>query len=182
MNQTITHREGARRQHRSLALFCSLKCRHFDWDGIMLEGNELRRILGLEKLEQSRLDLISEDFAEHFPFQWPESSSSSSLSKLILSTRPIQRGYEMHIGCLSFRKDPLDFVNEIIQTCLSPFLKQERNRSELAITALLGLLANGQLGLGDVFGSTPGPAAKCDALLDVRRQFPIKVHSRFPIN
>lgn len=145
-----------------------------------MEGTELKRMLGLEKIDKRRLDFIEEDFAEHFPFQWPASSDSSSLTKLILCLRPIEPGFELRIGSLLFRKDPFDFHGDIVQTCLAPFVKQDRNGSELAITALLSLLAHGQIGLNDVFGATPGSLVKCDVLNDVRRRLSKHMLSRFP--
>jgi hypothetical protein len=179
MNQSVDHRESARRQHRSIALFCSLKCRHFDWDGIHVSGSEIAGILGLEQFKPQRIEWIEEDFAEHFPFQFIQCANGSSLPNLTLGLRPMENGIDLRIGYLSFRKDPFDFVETINQTCLSPFVKQNRNRSELAIVALLGLLGNGQVGLNDVFGSTQGSLLKCQTLLDVRHKVPQHMNSRF---
>lgn len=181
MNQTIDHREGARRQNRSIALFCSLKCRHFDWDGIFIRGDELAGMLGLDRFLPSRLEWIKEDFAEHFPFQWVESSDSSSLTKLILCLRPMQAGYDMRIGYLSFSADPWSVRNEIRRTCLAPFAREYRNGSELAITSLLTMLAHGQICLRDIFGTEQGSLTKCEMVDDVRNGNANHMISRFPM-
>jgi len=159
MTYQIDLREGARRQHRSVALFCTLKCRHFDWDGIFVVRNEMEWLLGLDRFKEKRLDWMQEDFAEHFPWQSLESAKQSSFEKLWLVFRPARDDFVPRIGLLSYPNDPWQAREELKKTCLAPIALKHVNGSELALTSLLTMLAHGQLGLIDIFGKYEGTFA-----------------------
>jgi hypothetical protein len=61
-------REGARRQHRKIAILCMMQCWLRGLDGIEITREDLQRLLGLEKFKQSRVDWIEEDFRDFFVF------------------------------------------------------------------------------------------------------------------
>lgn len=56
------------RRHRTLAVYCALKCWQENWDGIELSRVFLGTYLGLERIKQERVAWIARDFAPWFPF------------------------------------------------------------------------------------------------------------------
>ena len=65
----IDLREGARRQHRVIALFAVLQCWTRKLDGIVFTRPDLERLLGLERFKGKRITWIKADFEEFFPFR-----------------------------------------------------------------------------------------------------------------
>ncbi len=166
MTHQKDNRDVARRKHRSFALFCALKYRHFDWDGVLVTRAEMTQVLELDHFKQERIDWIQEDFAQYFRYQFL-TGMDSSFSQIVLSFRA--HSTAILIGRLSLGKDPTELdVKERLQSCLSPFARSHLNGSELAISATLTMLAQGQIGLKDLFGTRAGELyKKCDCLLRV---------------
>jgi hypothetical protein len=73
----IDLREGARRQHRSLAIFAMIQCWISRWDGVAFERDHLERLVGLERFKGKRVEWLKEDLKDLFPFQQVLSFSSS---------------------------------------------------------------------------------------------------------
>ena len=65
----IDLREGARRQHRSAALFAVIQCWLHNLDGLVFTRMDLERLLGLERFKATRVEWLQEDFTEFFPYQ-----------------------------------------------------------------------------------------------------------------
>lgn len=65
----IDLREGARRQHRTTALFAVIQCWLRNLDGLVLLRQHLERLLGLERFKETRVDWLREDLSEFFPYQ-----------------------------------------------------------------------------------------------------------------
>jgi hypothetical protein len=61
-------REGARRQHRAIAIFAVIQCWLRNLDGIVLKRGHLERLLGLDRFKGARVDWLNEDFQEFFPY------------------------------------------------------------------------------------------------------------------
>ena len=75
----IDLREGARRQHRAIALFAVIQCWLRSLDGLVIDRPHLERLLGLERFKATRVDWLQEDFREFFPHQetyWYQSPKS----------------------------------------------------------------------------------------------------------
>lgn len=64
----IDLREGARRQHRAVALFAAIQCWLRGLDGVVFERESLERLLGLDRFKKTRISQMEEDFKEYFPF------------------------------------------------------------------------------------------------------------------
>jgi hypothetical protein len=87
----IDSREGAKRQHRAVALFAVLQCWIRDLDGIVFDRPDLERLLGLERFRGGRVALIKADFKEFFPFQEVYyTKKQSSFGSLYLSRRELK--------------------------------------------------------------------------------------------
>jgi len=91
------YRDGARNQHRSIALLAVIQCWVRGWDGAVIKRLDLERILSLQKFKQERLEWLIEDFSSYFPH-----------SRLIYAT--IQVAPTFQFFCVS-RKN-IDFLNE----------------------------------------------------------------------
>lgn len=63
----IDVREGARRQHRAVALFAVVQCWIRGLDGLAFERRHLERLLGLERFKGARVGWLREDFRDFFP-------------------------------------------------------------------------------------------------------------------
>jgi hypothetical protein len=85
----IDHREGGRRQNRTVAPFAVLQCWMRNLDGIVLDRPHLERLLGLERFKGERVKWIEADFKEFFPFQeiYYYTKKQNSLCSLYLSRR-----------------------------------------------------------------------------------------------
>lgn len=87
-------REGARRQHRGVALYASLQCWVRGLDGIVICKNDFERLIGLAHFKATRVKWIMEDMAELFPHQWLfRLSDTSHLGHLLLSRKIWRNGY-----------------------------------------------------------------------------------------
>lgn len=88
----IDLREGARRQHRAVALFAVVQCWLRDLDGVVFNRQHLARLLGLKRFKKTRVDWMKEDFEELFPFQrvyW-YTQQTSSFASLYVSRRQLE--------------------------------------------------------------------------------------------
>ena len=83
----IDVREGARRQHRAVALFAVLQCWLRNLDGIVLDRPHLERLLGLERFKGTRVFWLKRDFKEFFPFRevYNHTKAKNSFGSLYLS-------------------------------------------------------------------------------------------------
>jgi hypothetical protein len=188
MSQQIDLRKGARRQHRGAAMFCALKCLHYDWDAIQVSRDELQWMLGLERFKQKRVSWLEEDFAEFFPFQYQHSEYGIGATEVYagqtLGFRPITSNDSepFRVGKLNFQTDPWYVRDDIKKTCLAPLGLKHINGSELAITSLLTMLAHGQIGMSDLFGREESSVGNCPHLRDVRDEYKSHKLSRRPFS
>lgn len=86
----IDVREGARRQHRSTALFAVIQCWLRNLDGLVFSRQHLERLLGLERFKETRVDWLREDLRDFFPYQevyyWISGKQKSFASLFISRT------------------------------------------------------------------------------------------------
>lgn len=65
-------RECARRQNRAISLFCIVQCWLHGWDGITIRRDFFEQFLRREHFKNSRLEWISSDLKEFFPYHKPK--------------------------------------------------------------------------------------------------------------
>ena len=90
--QHIDAREGARRQHRVIAIFAVLQCWIRKLDGVVLKKSHLERLIGLKRVKRNRIRWFLEDVSEFFPYHrehW-HTNSKDSFSYLVLSRLPFE--------------------------------------------------------------------------------------------
>lgn len=68
----LLNREQARCEHRTISLFFAIQCWRKDWDGIRISRDQLKKLLARERLRESRVKWIKQDFEELFPNQRPD--------------------------------------------------------------------------------------------------------------
>ena len=152
MNQ-VEIREGARRQHRGLGMFCALYCWNHDKKAVVVQKEVLLRYLGLERMKEKRFEWICEDISAYFPhiFQKttsvdmlvfskiPESDISASKNDVIQFTPKVLNLAAYNSLCILDGGDKTqDFIDESM-----PFLSEVNNLHEYAITNTLTMLACG---------------------------------------
>jgi hypothetical protein len=86
----IDLREGARRQHRAVALVAVVQCWLRGLDGIVFDRRHLERLPGLKRFKRTRVGWLQEDFAEFFPFQEVYWLGPGSLGSVFLARMPIE--------------------------------------------------------------------------------------------
>lgn len=88
----IDLREGARRQHRAVALFAVVQCWLRDLDGVVFDRSHLERLLGLKRFKNTRIEWMEEDFEEFFPFRkvYRYTKNQDSFGSLFMSRRKLE--------------------------------------------------------------------------------------------
>jgi len=168
--QHIDAREGARRQHRVIALFAVLQCWIRKLDGVVLNKSHLERLIGLKRIKRNRIRWFLEDVSEFFPYHrehW-HTNSKDSFSYLVLSRLPFEEeperpegpsrtpqettrdqaqgndaGPRIDLLQLWNKPDPkeLDKLSEMLPPCFSG----RDNFDERLLSAYLALLVQGQI-------------------------------------
>jgi hypothetical protein len=180
MTKQIDLREGAKRQHRSVAMLCSLYCHHFDLDGVVIYREEIEWIIGLQRFKKTRIEWMREDFAEYFPFQnfqMTESVDGTPTLSLITLSR-VPKCKEAYITCFSLGAHPRSL--DLKESILKVFGLCSVNTSELLVTSVLNMLASGQISLSDLFGRERGDLLVCPPLDDFRTKAKNPMMSRAP--
>src|ERR1051325_1190409 len=85
----IDVREGAKRQHRTIALFAVIQCWLRDLDGLVFSRQTLERLIGIERFKGSRVAWLIEDLTEFFPhyFDLYFAGKQNSLFSLYVSRK-----------------------------------------------------------------------------------------------
>lgn len=160
----IDLREGARRQHRTAALFAVIQCWLRNLDGLAFSRVHLERLIGLERFKGTRVDWLREDLSEFFPFQevyW-FSGKQNSLGSLFVSRRDLKpylpsgsmtdkkriegippEGPRIEMFKMWGRPDK-DKVLKAFEAAV-PFFADAANYDERLLSAYLALLAQGQI-------------------------------------
>ena len=168
----IDLREGARRQHRTIALFAVVQCWTRGLDGLVFQRLHLERLIGIQRFRDTRVRWLLEDLAEFFPHQQKLVSGTESFASLFVSRSPLS-GYlptgEMRdkdriarvavggpkLGIFWLwptpkpdEEDGLDYLFDF----LGPVFKDSVNRDERMAATCLGLLAQGLIGPKELLG------------------------------
>jgi len=150
----IDTEEGAKRQHRTVALFCVIQCWVRGLDGVILSRSDIERLLGLERFKETRIDWIRRDFKEFFPFQKlgyepyvspvghvnqnQESFASFTISRVPLDQEPKIESFKL------WKLPTRQHLNELYEGFI-PFFADYANYDERFLASYLTLLAQGQI-------------------------------------
>lgn len=161
----IDLREGARRQHRSIALFAVIQCWLRKLDGVAFKRVDLERLLGLERFKQTRIEWLEEDLREFFPYQTTKTWANKpgwSFAAIYVSRVPIEDflpggniSTEERIKRMP-KKGPRLGVFELWEDSHTknaakvfkdavPFFADSANYDERLLSSYLALLAQGQI-------------------------------------
>lgn len=160
----IELREGAKRQHRALALLGALQCWVRGLDGIEFDRPPLERLLGLERFKETRVSWLEEDIRDLFPgIKIFVTEQNKSISTLLATRKHLPQSLgnlgeyrrwceKQGIKVAPFsiwpapRKDP----NTSGIEALEPFFGHSINSDERLLTSYLTLIASGQMSALDV--------------------------------
>lgn len=160
----IDLREGARRQHRTAALFAVIQCWLRNLDGLALTRQHLTRLIGLERFKGTRVEWLLEDLSDFFPYQeiyWI-SGKQNSLSSLFLSRielKPYLPSGTMTTAkriegispdgprIATFKIWPQPKQDEVLKAfeAAIPFFADAVNYDERLLASYLSLLCQGQI-------------------------------------
>jgi len=160
----IDVREGAKRQHRTLALFSMIQCWMRGLDGLAFTRPHLERLLGLERFKQKRVEWLEEDFKDLFPFQqtyW--NSDNESFSSMFISRKEIgsylpsgsmttkeriekiSNNGTVAIGLFQIWERPNRRKAQENFSAAIPFFSDYANYDERLLASYLNLLMSGQI-------------------------------------
>lgn len=158
----IDIREGALRQHRSLALFGVIQFWLKGIDGLVFGRQQLERILGLERFKSARVNWLQEDFRDFFPHQETYYYIPKSFASLWVSRVDFREYFpkgtmsdEERIAAME-PDGPKLAVFEIwtslsekeaenIFASILPFFSDAANYDERLLSSYLALLSQGQI-------------------------------------
>ncbi len=159
----IDLREGARRQHRGVALFAVIQCWLRNLDGLAFQRRHLERLLGLERFKGTRVEWLQEDLKEFFPHQevyWL-AGKNNSLGSVIISRTPLTevlpagtmstatriakvRDGGPRLGMFEMWREPSRDFTKALEG-LVPFFADRVNFDQRFLASYLALLAQGQV-------------------------------------
>ena len=174
MSYQIEVREGAKRQHLSLAMFCVLYAWEHNRQAILISEEMLKSYLGLQRLKTTRIDWLLADVRNYFEYSYQtdkgffvfskvpkeelEKNSKEELEKnskiykklepSSLGLQEIYKAYELFniIGIDAIEEKVFSKINNIF-----PYLNGLRNKNEFVILNSLSLLSNGICLPKDIF-------------------------------
>jgi hypothetical protein len=138
-------REGARRQHRAISLFCLVQCWLHGWDGMEMSRDFLERLIGLKRFKQRRLMWMSADLKELFPYQRPDYQQSpiACFHSIEISRYPFETN--PRIGRFQMWAHPSDDCLASLYEGFIPFFADAANYDERLLASYLSLLSQGQI-------------------------------------
>jgi len=140
----IDIREGARRQHRVISLFCVIQCWLHGWDGIQISRDFLERLIGLKRFKPRRAMWMSEDFKEFFPYQRPDYLQNHyAFFSIEISRLPFEQNPQ--IGKFQMWAHPSDEDFAKLYEGFIPFFADAANYDERLLASYLSLLTQGQI-------------------------------------
>jgi hypothetical protein len=166
----IDLREGARRQHRSAAMFAVIQSWLRGLDGLVFNRTHLERLIGLERFKKRRVEWLQEDLRDFFPYQissWAANKKDTegelnSFSSLWAARKPIEPFIPKEDMTLEARLSqmpddgpklamfkiwpgsPTEDIRRIFEGAI-PFFADSANFDERLLTSYLALLCQGQI-------------------------------------
>lgn len=166
----IELREGARRQHRAIALYALIQCWQKGYDGVAFERKQLERLLGLDRFKGKRIEWLQEDLREYFQYQkvyWL-TGKKKSIGSLFVARKPFDKslpagsmtteerlrrtdpaGPSLNIFRMWPELDDVDIGEQSEATI--PFFENRVNGDERVLSTYLALLVQGQLSPREIF-------------------------------
>lgn len=166
MSYQIEVREGAKRQHLSLAMFCVLYAWEHNRQAILISEEMLKSYLGLQRLKTTRIDWLLEDVRNYFEYSYQTDKGSfvfskvpkeelEKNSKIYKKLEPCSLGLqEIYQADEFFNINGIDAIEEKVFSKINnifPYLNGLRNKNEFVILNSLSLLSNGICLPKDIF-------------------------------
>lgn len=172
----IDLREGARRQHRVVALYAVLQCWSRGLDGLVIDRAQLERLLGLKRFKDTRMEWLREDFREYFRYVtlYKYTHAENSLGSLYVSMVSMEAVLpsgamkdEARLAGIPtggpkfemFKIWPQPNKPETLQAfaASAPLFAEASNYDERILTSYFAMLTNGQTSLKQLFPAPPIP-------------------------
>ena len=135
-------RECARRQNRAVSLFCIFQCWLKEWDGIIIKRDFFEFFFKLQNFKNIRLEWMSTDLKEFFPYHNPK-ELSSYFNSVIISRIPFEQN--PHIGEFEKWEQPnSEYLNKYLESYLSLF-KDYSNYDDRLLAFFLSWLSQEQI-------------------------------------
>ena len=174
----IDLREGARRQHRAVALFATLQCWTRGLDGVCFQREHLSRLIGLTRFKGKRIEWLKKDFSEFFGFhELCVSGPTESLASLFVSRTSLtpflpigEMSDEDRIDSIIRKGGPQMGIFQLWQNphallhwpdlkknfaALIPIFTLHANHDERILSAYMSLIFTGQMSLSSLTTSLP---------------------------
>ena len=158
-------REDAKRQHRSLGMYCALFCWHQNKNAVFVSKDMFLSFIGLERLKDVRFQWLKQDIAAYFPHVFIHKKETNSLTIEFIVLSRIQEEellsnveHAIHFNpaifelaklytpkqhkLISLGMDEDDCSSEVIKKGF-PFIASVENIYEFAISNTLSSLTNG---------------------------------------
>lgn len=166
----IDVREGARRQHRVVALYAVLQCWTRRLDGLVIDRNHLERLLGLKRFKDTRMEWLRADFREYFRHVslYKYTHAENSLGSLYVSMVEMEgvlpagtmkddaRLAGIPLGGPKFgmfemwaRPDKANTLEAF--SASAPLFSEAANYDERILTSYFAMLVNGQISMEQLF-------------------------------
>jgi hypothetical protein len=169
MSTQVHNREGARRQHRTIALFTAIQCWIRDLDGVVFEKAELQRLLGLKVVKPGRVRWLIEDITPWFP-HIKNMYFSKWFGSLWVNRKDFLKDFPSETLSTSKRIEAMRLYrfgvfklwNEVddstVEDMFGPFFTDKgfANFDERFLTSYLTLLSQGQVSVNSISALTSG--------------------------
>jgi len=156
-------REGARRLHRVISLYCSLFCWKNRVDAVLLPKNELYHILGVSRIKEARREWLKEDIKDYFEFYFTHEIGDKEyfvFSRECLEDLRTTKSYKLLSGDLNvisklddaalFGTEAEIKALEIVKEKL-PFLQGTTSSTSHLLGLKMSSLASGVISINDMF-------------------------------
>jgi hypothetical protein len=152
-------REGARRLHRVLSLYCALFCWKNNLNAVFLSKDDLYKIIGITRIEGARKQWLEEDIRDYFEFFFTESLKSKEYFVFSRkSSEELKGGDSKLYKILTHNLDVL--IDEELEAALVgrdsifeklPFLQGATSSASHLLSIQITSLATGVIGINDMF-------------------------------
>lgn len=155
-------REGARRLHRMLSLYCALFCWKNRVDAVLLPKSDLYQILGVTRIKEARREWLEADIKDYFEYYFTFKSSNdeyfafSRVNREKLKETQSYKRFNSDLGVISQLEllSEIDEGDEKVLTFIKdnlPFLKGTTSSTSHLMGILMSSLASGVISINDIF-------------------------------